>query len=77
MLWGLFFIARESSEPELKRRDLVKAMQKGAQNVVKGATSITSRVRANQGLGDSTVSEGNGMADTWNMPPTTTSNVSM
>lgn len=77
VIWGIFFIAIRSGEPELKGRNLVKTVKTGAQNVVRGATSIASRVSAKRGAGEPTPSEGKETLPAWDVPSVTTSDVSM
>ena len=45
------------NEPQYKGRDLIQAVREGAQNVVKGATSIASTVGTRWDSGTSSLSE--------------------
>lgn len=76
IVWGIFFIARNSGEPELKGRDLVKTVQKGAENIARGAASIMSGVSNKRTLEDPSTSETKETVADWDILPTATSNVS-
>ena len=56
ILWGIFFVAIHNG-PQYKGRDLIQAVREGAQNAVKGATSIASTVGTRQDSGTSSLSE--------------------
>ena len=56
IMWGIFFVAIHNG-PHCKGRDVMQAVREGTQNVVKGATSIASKVGTRRDSGTSSLSE--------------------